>query len=384
MCIRDRNQARETADATLYAGVRLWKGAEAWINPEIDQGFGLSGTLGAAGFTSGEAYKVGADFPYTRLHRAFVRQTIDLGGDVQQVDAGLNQFSGSQTSDRLVLTIGKVSVGDIFDTNKYAHDPRGDFMNWSIVDTGTFDYAADAWAYTVGAAAEWYQGPWTLRAGLFDLSIAPNQTALDPTFGQFQWVGEIERRYSIWDQPGKVAVTGFLTRGRMGTFQDAIQLAALTGGPAMISAVRQYQSRGGVSMNLEQQLMPNVGFFARAGIADGNKEPYEFTDIDRTVAAGLSISGKKWGRDDDTLGIAGVVNGISNVHQAFLNAGGLGILVGDGQLPNPGTERILETYYNFPVLYSRVTLDYQLIVNPAYNRDRGPVSVFGFRVHTQY
>jgi high affinity Mn2+ porin len=378
------NQARETADATLYAGVRLWKGAEAWINPEIDQGFGLSGTLGAAGFTSGEAYKVGADFPYTRLHRAFVRQTIDLGGDVQQVDAGLNQFSGSQTSDRLVLTIGKVSVGDIFDTNKYAHDPRGDFMNWSIVDTGTFDYAADAWAYTVGAAAEWYQGPWTLRAGLFDLSIAPNQTALDPTFGQFQWVGEIERRYSIWDQPGKLAVTGFLTRGRMGSFEDAIQLAAVTGGPANIAAVRQYQSRGGVSMNLEQQLMPNVGFFARAGIADGNKEPYEFTDIDRTVAAGLSISGKKWGRDDDTLGIAGVVNGISNVHQAFLNAGGLGILVGDGQLPNPGTERILETYYNFPVLYSRVTLDYQLIVNPAYNRDRGPVSVFGFRVHTQY
>jgi len=378
------NTARETADATLYAGVRLWKGAEAWINPEIDQGFGLSGSLGVAGFPSGEAYKVGADFPYTRLHRAFIRQTIDLGGDVQKVDGSLNQFSGTQTSDRLVLTVGKVSVGDIFDTNRYAHDPRSDFMNWSIVDTGTFDYAADAWAYTVGAAAEWYQGPWTLRAGLFDLSIAPNQTALDPTFGQFQWVGEIERRYSIWDQPGKVAVTGFLTRGRMGSFEDAIQLAALTGGPANIAAVRQYQSRGGISMNLEQQLMPNVGFFARAGIADGNKEPYEFTDIDRTVAAGLSISGKKWGRDDDTFGIAGVVNGITSVHQAFLNAGGLGILVGDGQLPNPGTERILETYYSFPVFASKVTLDYQLIVNPAYNRDRGPVSVLGFRVHTQY
>ena len=378
------NTVRETADTTLYAGVRLWNGAEAWINPEIDQGFGLSGTLGVAGFTSGEAYKVGTDFPYTRLHRAFVRQTIDLGGDVQKVDAGLNQFSGTQTSDRLVLTVGKVGVVDIFDTNRYAHDPRSDFMNWSIVDTGTFDYAADAWGYTVGAAAEWYQGPWALRAGVFDLSITPNQTGLDPTFGQFQSVGEIERRYAIGDQPGKIAVTGFLTRGRMGSFQDAIQLAALTGGPAMIAAVRQYQSRGGISMNLEQQLMPNVGFFARAGFADGNKEPYEFTDIDRTIAAGFSISGRQWGRDDDTFGIAGVVNGITRVHQAFLNAGGLGILVGDGQLPHPGNENILETYYSFPVLYSRVTLDYQLIVNPAYNRDRGPVSVLGLRVHTQY
>jgi high affinity Mn2+ porin len=369
---------------TLYAGVRLWQGAEAWVNPEIDQGFGLSGSLGVAGFPSAEAYKVGADYPYTRLHRAFVRQTIDLSGEVQKVDAGLNQFSGSQTEDRLVFTVGKFSVGDIFDTNKYAHDPRVDYMNWSIVDTGTFDYAADAWAYSVGAVAEWYQGPWTLRAGLFDLSIAPNQTALDPTFGQFQSIGEIERRYVIGDQPGKLAITGFLTRGRMGSFEDAILLAAMTGGPANIAAVRQYQSRGGISMNLEQQLMPNVGFFARAGFANGDIEPYEFTDVDRTVAAGLSISGKQWGRDDDTFGIAGVVNGITSVHEAFLNAGGLGILVGDGQLPNPGSERIMETYYSFPVLAAKATLDYQLIVNPAYNRDRGPVSVLGVRLHTQY
>jgi high affinity Mn2+ porin len=378
------NIGRETTDVTLYAGVRLWQGAEAWVNPEIDQGFGLSGSVGAAGFPSGEAYKVGADYPYTRLHRAFLRQTIDLGGEVQKVDAGLNQFSGSQTSDRLVITVGKFGVVDVFDTNKYAHDPRADFLNWTILDTGTFDYAADAWAYTVGAAAEWYQGPWTLRAGLFDLSIAPNQTALDPRFEQFQWVGEIERRYTLWEQPGKLAITGFLTRGRMGSFEDAIQLAALTGGPVDIAAVRHYQSRGGVSMNLEQQLVPNVGLFVRAGIADGSKEPYEFTDVDRTAAAGLSISGKQWGRDDDTFGIAGVVNGISGVHQAFLNAGGLGILVGDGQLPNPGTEKIIETYYSFPVFSTKVTLDYQLIVNPAYNRDRGPVSVLGLRVHAQY
>jgi high affinity Mn2+ porin len=170
----------------------------------------------------------------------------------------------------------------------------------------------------------------------------------------------------------------------MGSFEDAIQLAALNGGPADIAAVRRYSGRGGISMNLEQQLMPNVGLFVRAGIADGTKEPYEFTDIDRSVAAGLSVSGKQWGRDDDTFGIAGVINGISSAHQAFLNAGGLGILAGDGMLPNPGNEKILETYYSFPVFSAKVTLDYQLIVNPAYNRDRGPVSVLGLRVHSQY
>ena len=277
----------------------------------------LANTLGVAGYTSGEAYKIGFAYPYTRLQRAFIRQTIDLGGETQKVDAGINQFAGSQTANRLVITVGKFSVADIFDNNKYAHDPRNDFMNWAIVDTGTFDYAAEPWGYTLGAAAEWYQGDWTLRGGLFDLSILPNNLELDPTFDQFQWVGEIERRYELWGHPGKIAVTGFFSRGRMGSFADAIALADITGGPADIAAVRQYQSRGGVSLNLEQEITADLGAFVRAGWANGDIEPYEFTDIDRTAAAGLSLNGKQWGRPDDTVGIAGVVNGISKIHRGI-------------------------------------------------------------------
>jgi high affinity Mn2+ porin len=378
-------QGRETSDATLYVGVRLWQGAELWVNPEIDQGFGLADTLGVAGFTSGEAYKVGFNYPYARLPRAFIRQTINLGGDTQKVESGINQFAESGTADRIVITAGKLAVTDIFDNNKYAHDPRNDFMNWALVDTGSFDYAADAWGYTYGAAVEWYQGAWTVRGGVFDLSIVPNSPDLDPTFDQVQWVGEIERRYELWGEPGKLAVTGFLTRGRMGSFDDAIALAEATGTPADIVAVRRYQSRGGVSMNLEQEITPDVGAFLRAGWADGNQEPYEFTDVDRTVAGGLSINGKIWGRPDDAVGIAGVINDISKIHQEFLNDGGLGILVGDGQLPNPGLEQILETYYSYTITATtKLSFDYQLVVNPGYNTDRGPVNVFSGRVHWQF
>ena len=378
-------QGRETSDGSLFAGVRLWKGAEVWINPEIDQGFGLANTLGVAGFTSGEAYKIGQAYPYARLPRAFIRQTIDLGGETEKIEAGAAQFAGSQTTNRLVLTIGKLSVVDIFDTNKYAHDPRTDFLNWAIVDTGTFDYAADAWGYTYGAAGEWYQGQWAVRAGVFDLSIVPNSADLDPTFKQFQLVGEIERRYTLWAHPGEIHLTGFLTCGRMGTFADAIALAAITGGPADIAAVRQYQSRGGVSMNIEQEITSDLGAFLRAGWADGTKEPYEFTDIDRTVAGGVSIAGKRWGRPDDTMGLAGVVNRVAPVHQAFFNAGGLGILVGDGQLPHPGYEEIIEAYYSYALTAAtRISLDYQFVANPGYNTDRGPVNVFAGRLHWQF
>jgi len=380
----DSNQGRETWDVTLYAGLRLWQGAELWVNPEILQGFGLSSTLGLAGFPSGEAYKLGSSVPYARLTRTFIRQTIDLGGESQKIESGLNQFAGSQTADRVVITVGKFGIADVFDVNKYAHDGRSDFMNWALIDAGSFDYAGDAWGFNYGAAVEWYQGRWTLRAGLFDLSIVPGSTDLDPRFQQVQWLGEIEHRHDLWGQPGKVAVTGFLSRGRFGRYADAIALAQVTGGPADIAAVRQYRSRTGLSLNVEQQIVPDVGMFVRAGFGGGDTESTAFTDIDRTIAGGLSLSGKKWGRPDDIVGIAGAVNNVAGIHQVFFNAGGLGLLVGDGQLPNYGAEKIIEMYYSLPVFSWRATFDYQFIANPAYNRDRGPVSVIGTRLRAQF
>jgi high affinity Mn2+ porin len=380
----DANIGRETFDLDLYVGFRPWDGAEIWINPEIDQGFGLSGTFGVAGFPSAEAYKVGSSYPYARIPRAFLRQTIDLGGESQKVEAGINQFAGSQTSDRLVFTVGKFGVVDIFDQNKYAHDPRADFLNWTLVNTGTFDYAADAWAFTYGAAAEWYTGPWTVRAGIFDGPAVPNSTDLDAKLGQFQMVGELERRYELWGQPGKILVTGYLTRARLGNFQDAVTLAAQTGAAPDLAAVRTYKSKPGISANWEQQILPGLGLFARAGYTPGKLEAYAFTDVDMTFAAGTSVSGRFWGRPDDTLGLAGVVNQISPEHQAYLAAGGYTALIGDGQLPHPGAEKILEAYYSLPVFNWQLTFDYQFIVNPAYSRDRGPVSIIGSRLHAQF
>jgi high affinity Mn2+ porin len=378
------NQGRETADTTFYIGARLWQGAEFWINPEVDQGFGLSNTLGVAGFPSAEAYKVGNDYPYARVPRFFMRQTINLGGDVQKVDAGINQFSGTNNSDRLVITLGKISISDIFDDNRYAHDPRNDFLNWALVDAGTFDYVADAWGYTYGGAIEWYTGPWTFTVGIFDAPIVPNSAEVDPHFNQFQSLFEIAHRHEFMGQPGEVTITGWFTRARLGNYNDATALAQLTGQPADIAAVRHYTTRSGIAANFEQQITPVLGVFMRTGLASPNIEPDAFTDVDRTVAGGAVFSGKAWGRADDVWGVAGIINNISTSHQIFLNNGGLGILVGDGQLPHPGLEQIIETYYQFPLYTWRVTFDYQLIENPGYNRDRGPVSVFGTRLHMQF
>lgn len=376
------SMGRETADATLYLGARLWHGAELWVNPEADQGFGLDNTLGLAGFSSGEAYKVGRNTPYLRLQRAFLRQTIGLGGAVGAADAGPNQFAIPQSADRLVVTIGKLSVVDIFDTNRFAHDPRADFLNWSVIDAGTFDYAADAWGYSVGGAAEWYTGSWAWRAGAFDLSDVPNSARLEPGFGEYQVDLEAEHRHEIFGRPGKLDVTVFESRGRMALLRDALAYGAATGLPPDSMPVRRYRKRDGVSLNLEQQLTANLGLFARLGDAGGNVETYEFTDIDRTASAGVSLSGGPWHRPGDTVGVAVAVNGLSSDRRQYLAAGGLGILIGDGKLPHAGHEDILETYYELAAVWAvHVTLDYQWVGNPAYNRDRGPVSIFAVRVH---
>ena len=384
-------QSKQTFDVTLSTGIKLWQGAEFWANPEIDQGFGFDNTHGAAGFPSAEAYKIGSSTPYARLQRAFLRQTINLGGETEEVPDDFYQFKETRSTDRLVFTVGRFGIIDIFDTNRYANNPKADFLNWSVVNAGTFDYAGDGWGYTYGAAAEWYTGRWTLRGGMFDLSVTPAGGvsplgyALDPTFQQFQMVGEIEERHELWGQPGKIKLTGFLSRGSAGDFSNAVALAQVTGMPADINAVRSYTSRPGVSLNIEQQVTETLGAFFRAGSADGNIEPWDFTDIDRTVSGGVSINGKSWGRPDDTIGIAGVVNGISSAHVAFLNAGGLGILIGDGQLPNYRTEKILEAYYSYALTAStRLTFDYQFLANPGYNADRGPVNILAARAHWQF
>ena len=380
--LRPRATTGNTVDATLYAGVRPWAGGEVWGNLEMYQGYAPSNTLGAAGYVNGDGAKVGAAHPYARIARLFVRQTFDLGGEADDQAADLNALGAPRSQDRLVITAGKLNVTDVFDTNKYAHDPRTDFLNWSLITAGSFDYAADAWGYTYGAAAEWYRGDWAWRGGVFDLSILPNNAVLTSDFSQFQVVGEAERRFTWNGRPGALRLAGFVTRGGMGRYDDAVALARATGRPADTSLVRRYRSRPGGYLNLEQEVADGVGVFGRLGWDDGAFESYEYTDIDRTAQAGVSLSGERWGRQGDTVGAAVAVNGLSDAGHRYLDAGGLGILVGDGKLPHPGVEAIFEAYYSLKVAKAlTLSLDNQVLNNPAYNRDRGPVDVLTLRLH---
>ena len=377
-------QMAETADVTLFLGLRLGD-LELYLDPEADQGFGPSNTYGVAGYTSGEAYKLGLYNPYYRTPRLFGRYVLGLGGEHQAVEAGPNQLGGTQDTDNVTFTFGKFSVVDIFDTNTYAHDPKADFLNWGMLDMGAFDYAAEAWGFTYGAAAEWTQGWWTLRQGVFSLSRKPNDKYLDPDFRQFQTVTEAEERHQIFGQPGKVKALFFLMSGNMGSYADALRLGDATGNTPDTGMVRHRQLKPGGGINVEQQIVPELGAFLKASMNDGTKEEFEFSDINQSLVAGLSLKGGRWGRADDTVGLGGEINAISNQARAYFAAGGMGGIIGDGLLPSYKPEEIIEAYYKIALAPGvPLTLDYQRVTSPGYDAARGPIDLFSFRFHAEY
>ncbi|MET4388455.1 high affinity Mn2+ porin [Bradyrhizobium sp. F1.4.3] len=378
-------QFQATWTTTAFLGARLWDGGEFYFNPELAQGFGLNGTLGLAGFSNGEAQKAGAPFPKIRAQRYYLKQTFGLGGEQEAVDDAPNQLAGKRDIDRLTLIVGRFAIGDFFDGNAYAKDPRADFMNWAMWSSAAYDFPADLPGYTRGAVVELNRKDWAIRAGLFQVPSAPNSDVL--TFKTGGTVVEFEERHAIFEQPGKLRVGVFANSGNTANYREAVDLAAAN--PALdindiVTATQRDRLKYGFYVNLEQQIAGDVGLFARASWNDGQNQILSFTDIDRSLSGGLSIKGSRWGRPDDTVGIGGAINGLSAAHRDFLAAGGTGLLIGDGQL-NYRTERILEAYYAYSVIKGvTLTADYQLVVNPAYNADRGPVSIFSGRLHAEF
>jgi len=285
----------------------------------------------------------------------------------------------------VVLTAGNLAVSDIFDANAYAHDPRTQFMNWSFLTHGAYDFAADSRGYSWGAALEYYRGDWAVRAGRFMMPRESNGLVLDRALARrYGDQLELEKAYTALGQPGKARLLVFRNQAIMGGFDDA--LAAAAGGVPVVAPVRKLRSKKGVGINLEQSLTDNAGVFARIARSDGASEAYAFAEIDRSMSFGIQVKGAIWGKAQDTLGLAYAQNGLSAPHRAFLAAGGNGFFVGDGRL-NYRPESILEGYYSFGLGFlqrSALSLGAQFIRNPAYNADRGPVRVFSVRLHTEF
>jgi high affinity Mn2+ porin len=395
--LNSKGEVQETVTLDVFAGVGLWRGAEAHVDGLMAQGFGLSHTLGVEAFPNGDANKAGNKVPYGMFAQLFIRQTIGFGGEQEDVPDGPLTLAGRRDVSRLTFTVGRFSSLDIVDNNAYANDPHRQFMNWALMNNATFDYPGDTTEYTTGFAAELNQANWALRYGFFQMPRDKNGWTAEDRFlkwppegsdGPFlrSWgmVAEFERRYSIHNHPGAIRFLAWLNEAHMASYQAALPILLANGPGADISAARDYRYKFGFGLNWEQELVHGVGVFGRWGWNDGQEETWEFTDINHYGSLGVSINGQAWRRPEDTFGLAGILGGASRANQKFLEAGGNDLLDGDGALTY-GLEKVLETYYDFKIWKTiHTTVDYQFVINPAFNRDRGPVSIFGARVHWEF
>ncbi len=412
-----QGQARETQSTDLYFGYRLGFNTEFHIDTLFWQGFGLNNTYGIDDFPDGEAFKVGVRYPHFSIARFFLRKTINLGGGSQPVDDDAITLRGRQDTNHITITIGRFSIKDVFDGNQYANDPRTQFMNWALMANAVYDYPADALGFTTGVDIEWYTSKWTLRYGWNQMSKYRNQfTAEDlyitvpaeanagdgKIFQDWGMVTELEHRHTLRTHPGSLRLLVFDNRTNMGSYKAAVALAnapatlAVWGTPANFLAsangitggiddTHALRNTWGAGLNLDQEIRKNVGVFSRIGWNRGQNESFEFTDSNWTATFGTSIQGARWRLPQDVVGAAFIASGASKANQAYLAAGGIGILTGDGAL-SYSPEKVVELYYDHqfsPRIHA--TLDYQFVDDPAFNRARGPVNaIFGFRLHYEW
>jgi high affinity Mn2+ porin len=370
----------------LYAGMQVARGLEGYLDVEMVRGKGISRTVGLAGITNGDVIRQGSadlgDGPY--IARMFFRYTIDFGSELDTLSRAMDQLPQAAKADRLEITAGKFALSDLFDVNRYANSTRQQFMNWGLFQNTAWDYAADTRGYSNGVALNWIHPSWSLRAAAMQMPLKANGNVFDSDLRQAHgFNAEFEEHIAA---TGTVLrLLGYDNEARMGLYSEALENAG-HGAPNIALDDQPGRYKYGWGLNVEQPLADSgeTGAFLRYGWGDGAAESFVFTESDRHLSGGFQLSGAHWGRRDDRIGVATVIDGIVRVHQAYLAAGGDGFLLGDGAL-NYGEEQIVEAYYRIQCgRYIEVSPDYQYIRNPGYNRDRGPATVISLRLNVRY
>jgi len=379
---QSRNEGHGTSTTTFFAGRRLWSGADGYLNVEAAGGQGLSGVFGLMSPPTGDSYRVGDPSLRVVLARAYVRQTWDLGGSPQPVDDDQNQVAGALSSRRVDLLVGKFCLTDFLDHNTYAGDARTQFNSWSLWANAAWDYPADTRGYTWGLIVQLVRDRWVLRLASAMEPTEANGMSLDDHVREAHGDAlELEHRHTLGAREGSARLLVYENHADMGSYREALQASPQV--PDVTSTRLAGRTKLGVLFNVEQGLTDQVGFFFRAGWNAGKTESWAFTEVDRTLALGVSTNGAAWKRPHDNLGVGLAVNGLSEDHRAYLAAGGLGFMLGDGQLAY-APERLVDVYHSWRVCsHTFLSGEIHHFVNPGSNADRGPVTVYGFRFHLE-
>jgi high affinity Mn2+ porin len=383
--LQDYPERDVSLTTTLFFGLRLEQNTSLYFDPEIAGGRGFSGVNGMANPSNGELPRVASATPKPYLARLYLSHDFAFGSETEAVESDANQLGGKRPMTRYTVTLGRFTVTDFFDNNRYTHDPRTQFMGWGVMYNGAWDYPADVRGYTWGWMHEFHTRNWSVRYASAAMPRVANGLRFDRRlFRNRGDVFEGEYRYALNQHAGIVRLLHFENRANAGTYAEAIRQAELNGGPPVVTDTRRNGTlKYGFGLNLEQELTKEIGVFARLGWNDGKTESFAFTAIDRLATGGVSFTGHRWHRPHDTVAAEFTASGISGVHALYLARGGYDFLIGDGRLQY-APEYIPEAYYSariIPGLFA--SFDVQHVTNPAYNQARGPVWISSIRLHLE-
>jgi high affinity Mn2+ porin len=371
---------------TLFLGLRLEKNTALYFDPEIAGGRGFSGVNGLANSSNGELPRVASATPKPYLARLYVSHDFGFGDETESFESEENQLAGRRPMKRYTVTVGRFTLTDFFDNNRYSHDPRSQFMGWAVMYNGAWDYPADVRGYTWGWLHEFHTRNWSFRYASAAMPRVANGLRVDRRLLRNRGdVFEAEYRYAARKHPGTVRLLNYENHANAGNYVESILQAQRNGGAPDITATRRNGTlKYGFGFNMEQEIKKDVGVFARLGWNDGKTESFAFTAIDRLATGGVSVTGTRWHRRSDTVASELTVSGLSAVHSQYLAQGGHDFLLGDGCLQY-APEYIWETYYNARLLPGLFTsFDLQHVANPAYNQQRGPVWISSIRLHIEF
>jgi high affinity Mn2+ porin len=371
----------------IYFGARL-PHLEAYGDLEMARGAAAGHAVGLGGITNGDVIRQGSidlgQGPY--LARAFVRYVVPLSHDADTAARAMDQLPGPEPAARLELKLGKLAATDDFDQNRYANSTRSQFCDWGLFNNTAWDFPADTRGYTYGMLVGWVHARWTLRLGRYLMPTFANGNTLDWNIRRAHG-DNLELALTPGGGAPVVRLLAYENHARMGDYAEALARAQGSGlAPNIVADDQPGRRKYGFGLNLEQPLADSgeTGAFLRAGWNDGRTEDFAFTEVDRHLSGGLQLTGVRWHRAADRIGIAVVAHELSAAHRAYLTAGGKGFLLGDGRL-NYGLERILESYYRLQVgRYAEVSCGFQIIDHPGYNRDRGPAALGTLRFNLRY
>ena len=372
---------------TLFLGLRLSDSTAVIVDVEETGGRGISDALGVAGFTNLDVVRNPSIGQAPYLARVMFHHIFALSSEKQEADRDPFHIFSTLPVRRLEFRAGKFGTADFFDQNSIGSDSHSQFLNWTADNNGAYDYAADTRGYTWGAILDYEQKTWGLRFGELLMPKVANGINIEWNLRRAHAENvEFElRRNFLPKRGGTLRLLGYSNAANMGIYrlQNERYLAGLDPTPVITNHPLQKTRKFGFGANFEQSLNSYVKAFGRFGWNNGKTESYAYTEVDQSVELGAGLDGSRWHRKFDKAGAVFVSNAIAKDHQFYLQHGGLGFLLGDGNL-HYGHENIFESFYNAHLwkgLYGG--LDLQHINNPGYNRDRGPVLVPGVRLHIE-